>query len=76
MISTLMSSAGWDQFVNGLFDWCVRILIDGAHLLGISYNEINIWIFCIIEPSVFFLMLSIIIWQWSRIRQLKRYPAV
>ncbi|HLP50189.1 MAG TPA: hypothetical protein VK154_04855 [Chitinophagales bacterium] len=61
----------WDNFVNSLFDWCVQILIDGGHLLGISYNEINIWIFCIIEPIAFLLMLGIILWQWRKIRRLK-----
>jgi hypothetical protein len=61
----------WQQFVNALFDWCVKILIDGARLLGMSYNEINIWIFCIIEPVVFFLMLAVIIWQGRKIRRCK-----
>lgn len=63
--------SAWDNFVNSLFDWCVQILIDGGHLLGISYNEINIWIFCIIEPVVFLLMLVVIISQWRKIRRLK-----
>jgi hypothetical protein len=63
--------SSWDNFVNSLFDWCVRILIDGANLLGISYNEINIWIFCIIEPIAFVLMLAVIIWQYRRITKLK-----
>jgi len=62
----------WDNFVNSLFDWCVEILIKGAHALGMSYNEINIWIFCIIEPIVFVLMFVVIIWQWNKIRKLKR----
>ncbi len=67
----LTSMNNWDHFVNALFDWCVQILLTGAHWLGISYNEINIWIFCIIEPIVFVLILGVIIWQWKKIRQLK-----
>lgn len=64
-------SSGWDNFVNSLFDWCVEILIKGANLLGISYNEINIWIFCIIEPIAFVVMFAVIIWQWRKIRRLQ-----
>lgn len=66
----------WDNFVNSLFQWCVDVLIAGGKALGISYNEINIWIFCIIEPIVFFIMLGVIIWQWKLIRQLKRNSKV
>ncbi|MBI4929766.1 MAG: hypothetical protein HY841_03315 [Bacteroidetes bacterium] len=62
----------WNNFINGLFDWCVHILLKGAHLFGISYNEINIWVFCIIEPLVFIGMLYIIIRQMQKIRKLKK----
>ena len=62
----------WEQFVHALFDWCVRILISGGHILGISYEEINIWIFCIIGPIAFVLMFTAIMWQWLLIRKLKR----
>ena len=61
----------WNNFINGLFAWCVKILVEGGHTLGISYEEINIWIFCIIEPIVFILMLYIIIKQRGKIRNLK-----
>jgi hypothetical protein len=68
--------ANWDNFVNSLFNWCVEILLKGAHLLGISYNEINIWIFCIIEPVVFMLMFGVIVWQAIKIRRLRRINPV
>lgn len=35
------------------FDWCVHILEVAAGVTGMTYNEINIWIFVIIEPVVF-----------------------
>ena len=63
----------WDNFINGFFDWCVHILIKGANVLGISYQEINIWVFCIIEPIVFLLMAYIIIRQMIRIKKLKQH---
>ena len=61
----------WDNFISGFFDWCVKVLVKGAHLLGISYEEINIWVFCIIEPIVFLLMLYIVIIQMKKIKKLK-----
>jgi hypothetical protein len=59
-------------WVNELFDWCVRLLEDMAHMLGMTYNEINVWIFCIIEPAVFLLMCWVIFRQWRKIRRLKK----
>lgn len=36
--------------VDQLFDICVEILVWMAKGLNMTYNEINIWIFCIIWP--------------------------
>jgi hypothetical protein len=33
-----------------IFDWCVHFLADSANLIGISYKEINVWVFCILWP--------------------------
>ena len=40
-----------------LFDVCVDILIWISNVFNITYKEANIWIFVIIEPIVFFIML-------------------
>jgi hypothetical protein len=58
--------------MNKAFYWCVDVLKYYANLLGITYEEINIWIFCIIEPIVFFIMLGIIINYYFKIKELKR----
>ena len=55
-----------------VFDWCVQLLIDWAHFLGMTYNEINIWIFVIIEPIVFVMMVAVIIWQYRKIKRLSQ----
>ena len=47
--------------MNKAFYWCVDVLKYYASILGITYEEINIWIFCVIEPIIFFVMLGIII---------------
>lgn len=54
-----------------IFDWCVALLINWANALGMTYNEINIWIFVILEPIVFLVMVFVIIWQYRKIKKLK-----
>jgi len=36
--------------IDFVFDQCVLFLIWSANLLGITYEEINVYIFCIIWP--------------------------
>ena len=38
----LTSSIDW---VHAIFNWAVHALVRVAQLLGISYEEINIWLF-------------------------------
>ena len=58
--------------MNKVFQWCVDILVYFAAKLHISCESINIWIFVIIEPIVFFILLAIIYKQWSTIRVLRQ----
>ena len=39
-------------WVDELFKLCVIFLVDLSNMIGISYEEINIWIFVIIWPLV------------------------
>ena len=39
-------------WVDEIFKLCVIFLVDLSNLIGISYEEINIWIFVIIWPLV------------------------
>ncbi len=59
-----------DSFMNRLFDLCVDIMIYWAKLSGMTYKEINIWIFCIIEPIIFLVLVGIIIGQNRAIKLL------
>lgn len=43
----------YDQTIDLTFDYCVQLLIDWAAFLGMSYEEINILIFIILEPIAF-----------------------
>ena len=37
-------------WIDVIYDFCVQLLIDTAKYLGISYEEINVWLFCVIWP--------------------------
>ena len=49
LATTGESGIGW---IDGLFKLCVIFLVDLAEILGISYEEINIYIFVIIWPCI------------------------
>ena len=66
-----MGESGID-WIDTLFKVCVMILVDLAHLTGMTYEEINIWIFVIIWP---FLTMFLIVWVFYllfRNRRLKK----
>ena len=58
--------------IDIIFNWCVNLLVKFAELLGITYNEINVWIFVIFAPLIFLIMLFIIIKQLIKIKSLKK----
>jgi len=58
--------------MNELFDLCVEILIYISEIFNISYQEANIWIFVIIEPIIFFIMLLYIIHLRKKITKLNK----
>ena len=55
-----------------IFNWCVDILVKFAKLLGLTYNEINVYIFVIITPLIFLIMFFIIITQQIKIKSLNK----
>jgi hypothetical protein len=44
------------EWVDNVFDFCVIILVRMAEMLGISYEEINIWLFVVIQPAITMLL--------------------
>lgn len=58
--------------MDQIFDWCVAVLIYWANLFGITYKEINVWVFVIIWPILTIAQAAIIIRQQQRIRQLAK----
>lgn len=58
--------------MDHIFDWCVKLLVDWAGIFGITYKEINVWVFVIIWPILTIILLGVIVIQQRRIRQLSQ----
>ncbi len=58
--------------MDQIFDWCVSVLIYWANIFGITYKEINVWVFVIIWPILTTGLVAIIVRQWQRIQQLSK----
>jgi len=54
-----------------IFDWCVNILVYYAGVFGITYKEINVWVFVIIWPIVTLVLVIWLIVQQARICRLQ-----
>ena len=66
------AAAAGSGIVEGLFDLCVRFLFWLADLFGVSYQAINIWIFCVLWPILTIALIALVIVQHRKIRRLKR----
>ena len=40
------------EWIDLTFDFCVRLLYQAAAILGMSYEEINVWLFVFILPGL------------------------
>lgn len=49
--------------MDRIFDWCVNVLVYWAGIFGITYKEINVWVFVIIWPILTITLLVIIVRQ-------------
>lgn len=59
------------EWVDIVFNWCVRLLYDWATFFGITYEEINIWIFIVAWPIITLAMASWIVLLLRQNRRLK-----
>ena len=53
-----MSANSGIKWVDETFDICVKLLFDVADIIGISYEEINVWVFCVIWPILTLIMFA------------------
>lgn len=59
--------------MDAIFDWCVAVLVYFAGVFGITYKEINVWVFVIIWPILTLALVGIVVIQQVRIRRLLKY---
>jgi hypothetical protein len=57
--------------MNELFNFCVHVLYVGAHFCGITYQQINIWLFVIIHPLITLILFVLLIITLNKNRKLK-----
>ncbi len=58
--------------MDRVFDLCVRLLLFLAPRLGMTYKEINVWIFVIVWPIITLVLIVTLVVQQFRIRRLRR----
>jgi len=58
--------------MDSIFDWCVNVLIYWAGIFGITYKEINVWVFVIIWPILTLVLIGILAAQRRKIQQLMK----
>ena len=56
--------------MDAIFDLCVRILVLLAGWTGLTYKEINVWIFVIFWPVLTIALTAVIFLQHRRIKSL------
>lgn len=64
--------ASGDDNINYVFKLCVVLLVDLANWLGISYEELNVWLFVIIMPIFLVgqaIWIIILRYQLSKVRK-------
>jgi hypothetical protein len=57
--------------MNDFFNLCVHILKVSADFCGMTYQEINIWLFVIIHPLLTLILLILLIITFNKNRKLK-----
>lgn len=46
-------------WIDLVFNWCVRLLYDVAGVMGITYEEINVYLFVFAAPVAFLASLAL-----------------
>ena len=55
------------EWIDLVFRFCVIFLVEVSKLLGVSYEELNIWLFVIILPLILIISFTLNIYFWIRL---------
>lgn len=58
--------------MDSLFNWCCSCIDFYAHKLGCTYEELNIYLFVIVEPVLILLLLGLLIYKSKQYSRLKK----
>jgi hypothetical protein len=56
-------------WIDVTFDFCVRLLYRAAEIMGITYEEINVWLFVVIGPILMIFSFAFNIYLILRLKQ-------
>ena len=59
-------------WIDVTFDWCVNFLYKIASLLGLSYEEINIWLFVVIGPISLLMSIFLNFYFYKKVTKLNK----
>lgn len=59
------------DLLGKLYVYCTDFIINLANLLGVSYYEVNFFLFCLLYPLLTIVLLLTYIIQKKRLKQLK-----
>lgn len=63
-----------ENTINTIFYWCVQSLERWAYDFGITYEAINVWLFCIIIPSILLVQFTFNIYLILKLFRLYKRP--
>ena len=59
-------------WIDTIFDWAVIALYQVASVMGITYEEINVWLFCVAWPVVTLVLTYVAFSLFRQNRRLRR----
>jgi len=54
--------------VDLIFDFCVELLIQMGKVLGMTYNEVNVWLFVVLYPVVLLVSVMLNMYLLGKVR--------
>ena len=54
--------------IDLIFDFCVELLIAMGKVLGMTYNEVNVWLFVVLYPIVLLVSVMLNMYLLGKVR--------
>ena len=64
------------DYAMELYVYCTDFIINVSDILGISYYEVNFWIFCVLYPVLLIGSIGLFTFQNIRLKKLKKSHTV